>query len=66
MCALVPERPLEEVVREQARRRAARRVGAVGHAMALEGQAGDGEILGREVEAFAARLVDARGLWGDE
>lgn len=57
---LVPERPLDEMVHEQARRKAREIVDPVGHSMALEGQDVD---LDDEVERVAAGLVDKRGLW---
>lgn len=58
--ALIPERPLEEMVGERARQKARALLDPVGHSMALEGQDVD---LTDEVERLAAQLVDKRGLW---
>lgn len=58
--ALVPERPLDEMVYEQARRKARQILSPVGHSMALEGQRVD---LADEVDRLAQDLVDRRGLW---
>lgn len=58
--ALVPERPLGEMVYDQAQRKAREILEPVGHSMALEGQ--DVE-LDDEVKRLAKDLVDKRGLW---
>lgn len=58
--ALVPARPLGQMVHEQARRRARQILEPVGHSMALEGQ---DVALHDEVERVARDLVDKRGLW---
>jgi predicted DNA-binding mobile mystery protein A len=58
--ALVPDRPLDEMVRDQARQKARALLDPVGHSMAMEGQDVD---LTEEVERLAAELADKRGLW---
>lgn len=62
---LVPRRSLEDAVRAQARRQAARHLGRVAHHSRLEDQAVD--YLGRtsQLDDLAARLVDRRGLWAE-
>lgn len=65
--ALVPNRPLEEVVTAAARRVAEQRIGRTNHSMALENQA----IGAGELEAERARLADdlvrrdLRALWNE-
>lgn len=58
--ALVPERPLGQMVHEQAQRRAREILEPVVHSMALEGQVVE---LNSEVERLAEDLADKRGLW---
>ena len=58
--ALVPERPLGQMVHERAQRKAREILEPVGHSMALEGQ--DVE-MDDEVERLAEDLADKRGLW---
>jgi predicted DNA-binding mobile mystery protein A len=61
---LVPRRPLEETVREQARKLAAPHAAAVEHTMALEDQA-TGRVGGLEDE-LVQHLLTRGGLWRDE
>jgi hypothetical protein len=56
----VPERPLEEMVMGQARRKARSLLDPVTHSMALEGQ---GVEMDAEIEELARDLADRRGLW---
>jgi predicted DNA-binding mobile mystery protein A len=63
--AFVPNRPLDELVRTQARRKAARLVRDVSHQMRLEQQALEPDAEANEVERLAAQLVDRLGLWSD-
>lgn len=60
---LVPERPLAEMVRAQARHRAEMFVAIIDHTMALEDQQPSAEWLDRRVDEETERLVDSRGLW---
>lgn len=63
--ALVPNKPLETVVRERARQVARRRLEAVGHTMLLENQ----KVPPKEFEARLdelAREIKPHTLWDDE
>ena len=60
---LVPELPLTDMVRAQARRRAETFVAVVDHTMALEGQEPSPDWLDRRVNEETERLIDSRGLW---
>lgn len=57
---LVPDRSLEDIVMDQARRKAREILASVGHTMELEDQQVD---LDDNLEALARDLVDRRGLW---
>jgi len=61
--ALVPRRPLTEVVRERARAIAAEEVGGVAHTMDLEDQRPGAERLRKQVEGRTEALL--RGRWSD-
>ncbi len=61
--ALVPRRPLEQVVREQALRKAAEVLGAVEHTMLLEGQLLSSPAWHDLVDELVAEAIDRRGLW---
>jgi predicted DNA-binding mobile mystery protein A len=60
---LVPRRPLDELVRERARAKAAAEVAAVDHTMALEDQQPDSESTKSLIDEAARRYIDTRGLW---
>lgn len=60
---LVPDQSLDEMVWEQARRKAAAEVAAADHTMALEGQQPSAESSAPLVERVARTYVDKRGLW---
>lgn len=60
---LVPHRPLEDMVWDQARAKAGADVAAVDHTMALEDQQPDGESTGERIDETARRSLDKRGLW---
>jgi predicted DNA-binding mobile mystery protein A len=60
---LVPRRPLDEMVWEQARAKAAAEIAAVDHTMALEDQQPDAESTRHRIDEAARRYVDRRGLW---
>ncbi|MCI1015984.1 mobile mystery protein A [Herbaspirillum sp. C7C2] len=61
--ALVPRRPLTEVVQEQARAIAREEVTGIAHTMGLEDQRPDAERVGRQVERRTEELL--RGRWSD-
>ena len=61
--ALVPRRPLPEMVRERAREIALKEVGRVAHSMQLEGQRPPEERLRAQVERRVDELL--RGRWSD-
>lgn len=62
---LVPRRPLEELVDEQARAIARARLARTGHSMALEGQRVTSEDVEYQVAALAQEIVASAGskLW---
>lgn len=60
---LVPHQPLDELVREQARTKAAAEVAEVDHTMALEDQRPDATSSRQRVDEVARRYMDKRGLW---
>lgn len=61
--ALVPRRPLTEVVQERARAIAMEEVGGVAHTMGLEDQRPGAERLRKQVERRTEELL--RGRWSD-
>lgn len=61
--ALVPRRPLDDMVTEQARRRALERVGQVAHTMALEDQALADDKLAKQLEIWTEFYRTHPGLW---
>lgn len=61
--ALVPRKPLTQVVEDRARAIALQEVGAVAHTMSLEDQRPGTEQLRKQVERRAAELL--RGRWSD-
>jgi len=64
--ALVPRTSLAEAVRTQARRKAAAHLQQVQHHMRLEDQAvSDGDDAD-ELDDFASRIIDRRGLWTEQ
>jgi len=66
--ALVPRKPLAELVYERARALAKRRLRSVSHSMALEDQAVDEEDEKAHLERLVQELMSKRGsaLWEDE
>jgi len=60
---LVPRKPLEELVRDQARRKARAQIERVDATMALENQRTDAATLDRELDDLVDKLIDGRGLW---
>jgi predicted DNA-binding mobile mystery protein A len=65
MYALVPRRPLEDMVGEQARHKAAQHLRRVAHHSRLEDQEVLEEDAAAQLADLAAELVDRRGLWSD-
>jgi len=63
--ALVPRRPLTEVVRKKLRERAEREVATVAHTMALEAQSVAAERNRQQVETLVKKWLDhpPRDLW---
>lgn len=61
--ALVPRKPLTEMVRERAQAIATEEVGRVAHSMELEGQRPAANRLRRQIERRAEDLL--RGRWSD-
>jgi predicted DNA-binding mobile mystery protein A len=65
--ALVPRTSLEHAVQQQALRKAAAQLAAVGvaHNMLIEDQAVTGTDFTEQILDLAAELVDKRGLWAE-
>jgi predicted DNA-binding mobile mystery protein A len=63
--ALIPNEPLEQMVRRQARQKAARAVGLVSHSMRIEDQAVAAGVELEQIDDLASEFVDRRGLWAD-
>lgn len=62
---LVPRTSLDDAVRAQARRKAARHLEPVAHHSRLEDQSVDDDDAAAELDELAARFIDRRGLWSD-
>jgi len=62
--ALVPNDPLETIVREQARKVAKRRLQSVEHSMLLEDQSVPAKDFEKRIDALA-RDMNPRALWDD-
>ncbi|HAS10302.1 MAG TPA: mobile mystery protein A [Acidimicrobiaceae bacterium] len=60
---LVPHQPLDDIVWQQARQKAAEEVASVDHTMALEDQRPEVESTRQRIDELARQLVDKRGLW---
>ena len=60
---LVPRTSLDDAVRTQARRKAARHLAPVAHHSRLEDQSVGDDDAAAEIDEFAARFIDRRGLW---
>ena len=63
--ALVPRRPLEELIQDRALRRAKAQLKQTAHSMALEDQSVDPEDERQQIEALAKKLAQKAGseLW---
>jgi predicted DNA-binding mobile mystery protein A len=64
--ALLPRRPLGQMVDDRARAVACKLMGSVSHSMALEGQQVSPSVTQDQVLELAMRLRDEPGLWRDE
>lgn len=66
--AIVPRKPLEEMVTEQATRLAKRRLASTRHSMALEAQGVEPADERQQLRRMVQRLVDQAGskLWEEE
>ncbi len=62
---LVPRRPLEDMVIEQARKRAAALLSRATHTMLLEDQKPDDESLQELLSEMTADRIDKSGLWDE-
>ena len=63
--ALVPRRPLREIVESQAENVAQRKLASVAHSMTLEDQGVSDEAMERQVQELARKLIESRRreLW---
>ena len=66
--ALVPRKPLDELVDERARALAKKRLSSVSHSMALEEQSVDEEDARAHLDALVQTIIGSSGsvLWEDE
>lgn len=62
---LIPRIGLDEAVKAQARRKAARHLESVAHHSRLEDQAVTDDDTATQLDELAARLIDHRGLWSE-
>ncbi|MGB9358139.1 MAG: mobile mystery protein A [Acidimicrobiia bacterium] len=62
---LHPRTSLDEAVKEQARRKAAQHLGPVAHHGRLEDQELDVKDEAAQLDEFALRFVDRKGLWAE-
>jgi predicted DNA-binding mobile mystery protein A len=63
--ALVPRRPLEGIVHEQARKRATAKIALVEHTMLLEDQVPSRSAIEDMIDDSIAAIIDRPGLWND-
>jgi predicted DNA-binding mobile mystery protein A len=61
--ALVPRKPLEELVTEQAGRKASEQLRRLGHTMALEQQGLDDDRLKENYQVLLEHFRNSPGLW---
>lgn len=64
--ALVPRRPLDEMVMTQGRRHAMKAMSTVAHTMLLEDQMPSERAMQQLIEELALSRIDQPGLWNDE
>jgi predicted DNA-binding mobile mystery protein A len=63
---LLPRRPLNDIVRDQARRKAAQLLAGVAHHGRLEDQTVDERDTAAQLDELASRYIDRRGLWTED
>jgi predicted DNA-binding mobile mystery protein A len=63
--ALVPNKPLEDIVAERARAKALEAIGGVSHSMAMEDQTVLGDDLEERIQIFISETLRDRDLWED-
>lgn len=61
--ALVPKRPLEDMVADKARAKALQAIGGVSHSMAMEDQKVQDDDLEERIQAFISESLRDRDLW---
>jgi predicted DNA-binding mobile mystery protein A len=64
--ALVPNKPLEEAVRERARKIAVRDLGRVAHTMKLEAQSTGDAGMEARIDTYIRDVLKDRDLWNEE
>lgn len=62
---LEPRTSLDEAVREQAHKKAARHLAPLAHHSRLEDQALSDDDEAAQLEEFASRFIDRKGLWSE-
>ncbi len=62
---LEPRTSLDEAVEEQARKKAARHLAPLAHHSRLEDQALTDDDEAAQLEEFASRFIDRKGLWSE-
>ena len=62
---LVPRRPLEDMLADQARRKAVALLATVGHSMLLEDQQVPPDVAQEQLTEQAALVADEPGLWSN-
>lgn len=63
--ALVPNKPLEDIVAERARAKALEAIGGVSHSMAMEDQKVVDDDLEERIQIFISETLRDRDLWED-
>ena len=63
--ALVPNRPLEDMVAERARAKALEALGGISHSMAMEDQKVSADDLEDRIQTFTIETLRDRDLWED-
>lgn len=61
--AIVPRKPLEQMVQEQAQTKAAQEFGRVAHTMLLEDQQVSDDVASEQLREFTSQLLDSPDLW---
>jgi len=63
---LVPRTTLDQAVRTQARRKAARHLAPISHHMRLEDQEVSEPLESAQLDDLATQFIDRRGLWSEQ